>query len=156
MDASWTPAHPTRHHQRTRSPSKNARQTAQNTRHDGRRYAHTTTRRSDDGKAARMAHRTALAPSVPAPQPAPLPASADVVIIGGGVIGASIAFHLAEADAGRVLLLERDLPASGSSGKPLGGVRAQFSDPLNIRLGLRSLAAWRDFARRPGADIGLD
>ncbi|MYT28821.1 MULTISPECIES: FAD-binding oxidoreductase [unclassified Streptomyces] len=102
-----------------------------------------------------MAHSTASAPSLPDPQPAPLPVSADVVIIGGGVIGASIAFHLAEADAGRVLLLERDLPAGGSSGKPLGGVRAQFSDPLNIRLGLRSLDAWRDFARRPGADIGL-
>ncbi|MFF0626450.1 NAD(P)/FAD-dependent oxidoreductase [Streptomyces sp. NPDC004296] len=103
-----------------------------------------------------MAHPTALAPPVPDPQPAPLPSAADVVVVGGGVIGASIAFHLAEADAGRVLLLERDLPASGSSGKPLGGVRAQFSDPLNIRLGLRSLDAWRDFARRPGADIGLD
>ncbi|MEU7176851.1 MULTISPECIES: NAD(P)/FAD-dependent oxidoreductase [Streptomyces] len=86
----------------------------------------------------------------------PLPEQADVVIIGGGVIGASIAFHLAEADAGQVLLLERDEPASGSSGKPIGGVRAQFSDPLNIRLGLRSLDAWRGFARRPGADIGLD
>ncbi|KUL33488.1 sarcosine oxidase subunit beta [Streptomyces sp. NRRL F-4489] len=102
-----------------------------------------------------MPHPTATAPSVPHPKPAPLPAAADVVIIGGGVIGASIAFHLAEAAAGRILLLERDTPASGSSGKPLGGVRAQFSDPLNIRLGLRSLAAWHDFARRPGADIGL-
>ncbi|MEU5209158.1 FAD-binding oxidoreductase [Streptomyces sp. NPDC020742] len=90
-----------------------------------------------------------------APAQAPLPERADVVIIGGGVIGASIAFHLAEAGVARVLLLERDRPASGSSGKPLGGVRAQFSDPLNIRLGLRSLAAWRDFAQRPGADVGL-
>ncbi|MFG2227584.1 NAD(P)/FAD-dependent oxidoreductase [Streptomyces sp. NPDC048644] len=86
----------------------------------------------------------------------PVPEEADVVIIGGGVIGASIAFHLAEASAGRILLLERDRPASGSSGKPLGGVRAQFSDPLNIRLGLRSLDAWRDFGRRPGADLGLE
>ncbi|WP_275465657.1 NAD(P)/FAD-dependent oxidoreductase [Streptomyces noursei] len=102
-----------------------------------------------------MAHPTALAHPVPDPQPTPLPDAADVVVVGGGVIGASIAFHLAEAAVGRVLLLERDLPASGSSGKPLGGVRAQFSDPLNIRLGRRSLDAWRDFARRPGADIAL-
>ncbi|MFB6603083.1 NAD(P)/FAD-dependent oxidoreductase [Streptomyces noursei] len=102
-----------------------------------------------------MAHPTAPAHPVPDPQPTPLPDAADVVVVGGGVIGASIAFHLAEAAVGRVLLLERDLPASGSSGKPLGGVRAQFSDPLNIRLGRRSLDAWRDFARRPGADIAL-
>ncbi|MFE1772018.1 NAD(P)/FAD-dependent oxidoreductase [Streptomyces sp. NPDC059008] len=86
----------------------------------------------------------------------PLPEQADVVIIGGGVIGASIAFHLAEAGVTGVLLLERDRPASGSSGKPVGGVRAQFSDPLNIQLGLRSLDAWRDFARRPGAAVGLE
>ncbi|MFJ9416561.1 NAD(P)/FAD-dependent oxidoreductase [Streptomyces sp. NPDC101227] len=90
------------------------------------------------------------------PGTAALPEQADVVIIGGGVIGASIAFHLAEAGVRRVLLLERDRPASGSSGKPIGGVRAQFSDPLNIRLGRRSLDAWHSFARRPGADIGLE
>ncbi|QHC22338.1 NAD(P)/FAD-dependent oxidoreductase [Streptomyces sp. GS7] len=103
-----------------------------------------------------MAPSTASAPSASGSPPEPLPQAADVVIVGGGVIGASIAFHLAEAGAGRVLLLERELPASGSSGKPIGGVRAQFSDPLNIRLGLRSLDAWRDFTRRPGADIGLE
>ncbi|GAU70400.1 oxidoreductase [Streptomyces sp. NBRC 110611] len=87
---------------------------------------------------------------------AALPGAADVVVVGGGVIGASIAFHLAEAGAGRVLLPERDRPGAGSSGKPIGGVRAQFSDPVNIRLGRRSLEAWRDFTRRPGAEIGLE
>ncbi|MEU3709790.1 NAD(P)/FAD-dependent oxidoreductase [Streptomyces catenulae] len=105
------------------------------------------------GQTPDRAHRPGTAPT-PADLP-DLPDHADVVIVGGGVIGASTAFHLAEAGAGDVVLLERDRPASGSSGKPLGGVRAQFSDPLNIRLGLRSLDAWRDFARRPGADIGL-
>ncbi len=87
---------------------------------------------------------------------APLPATAEVVIVGGGVIGASIAFHLAEAGVRDVLVLERDEPASGSSGKPIGGIRAQFSDPLNIGLGQRSLEAWRQFATRPGADIGIE
>ncbi|WP_267243333.1 NAD(P)/FAD-dependent oxidoreductase [Streptomyces sp. PR69] len=82
--------------------------------------------------------------------------SAEAVIVGGGVIGASIAFHLAEAGVEDVLLLERDAPASGSSGKPIGGIRAQFSDPLNIRLGQRSLAAWRAFPDRPGAEIGVE
>lgn len=83
-----------------------------------------------------------------------LPRTADVVVVGGGVMGASVAFHLAEAGVG-VLLLERDGLGQGSSGKPLGGVRAQFSDPLNVELGARSLRAYEAFGDRPGADIGL-
>ncbi|WP_166347236.1 NAD(P)/FAD-dependent oxidoreductase [Phytoactinopolyspora limicola] len=83
------------------------------------------------------------------------PDHAEVVIIGGGVMGASIAFHLVEAGITDVVLVERDELASGSSGKPIGGVRAQFSDPLNIELGARSLTAYADFPHRPGHDIGL-
>ena len=84
-----------------------------------------------------------------------LPASAEVVIVGGGVIGTSIAFHLAEAGVGEVVLLERDALASGSTSRAAGGIRAQFSDPLNIVIALRSLEAFDDFARRPGAEIDL-
>jgi sarcosine oxidase, subunit beta len=84
------------------------------------------------------------------------PEAATVVIVGGGVMGASIAFHLAEAGVADVVLIERDELGSGSSGKPIGGVRAQFSDPLNIELGARSLRAFQDFPRRPGRDIKLD
>lgn len=87
-------------------------------------------------------------------QQGPVPPHAEVVIVGGGVIGSSVAFHLAEAGVG-VLLLERDALASGSSGKPIGGVRAQFSDPLNVALGARSLTRYADFNNRPGGDIGL-
>lgn len=83
------------------------------------------------------------------------PATAEVVIIGGGVIGTSIAFHLAEAGVEDVVLVERDTLGSGSSAKPLGGVRATFSDPGNIELGLRSLQAYEDFDRRFGTSIGL-
>ncbi|MFD2792625.1 NAD(P)/FAD-dependent oxidoreductase [Promicromonospora vindobonensis] len=83
-----------------------------------------------------------------------LPARAEVVVVGGGAIGASVAFHLAE-DGVDVLLLEADELASGSSGKPIGGVRAQFSDPANVDLGNRSLELYENFANRPGADIGL-
>ena len=82
------------------------------------------------------------------------PASADVVIIGGGVVGTSAAFHLAEAGAG-VVLLERDQLGSGSTSKAAGGVRTQFSDPLNIEIAQRSLAAFKDFDRRPGWEIDL-
>ena len=83
-----------------------------------------------------------------------LPERADVVVVGGGVIGASIAFHLAEAGAD-VCLLERDELASGSTSRAAGGFRAQFSDPLNIALGLRSIEAFTRFGERPGAEIDL-
>jgi sarcosine oxidase, subunit beta len=85
----------------------------------------------------------------------PLPAAADVVIIGGGVIGTSIAFHLAEAGVQNVVLVERAELGSGSTCKAAGGVRAQFSDVLNIQLGARSLEAFGRFGTRPGQEIDL-
>src|SRR5438874_11164455 len=85
---------------------------------------------------------------------APLPKSASAVIVGGGVIGTSAAFHLAEAGVD-VVLLERAALASGSTSRAAGGVRAQFSDALNIQLGQRSLAAFRGFDKRPGWEIDL-
>jgi sarcosine oxidase subunit beta len=86
---------------------------------------------------------------------ATLPDAADVVIVGGGVMGTSIAFHLAEAGVERVLLLERDGLGSGSTSKAAGGVRANFSDELNIALGARSLEAFAHFGERPGQEIDL-
>ena len=83
-----------------------------------------------------------------------LPSTADVVVVGGGVIGTSIAFHLAEAGTD-VCLLERDQLASGSTSRAAGGFRAQFSDPLNIAIGLRSIEAFTRFAERPGTEIDL-
>ena len=78
-----------------------------------------------------------------------------MVIVGGGVIGTSCAFHLAEAGIRDVVLAERSQLGSGSSSRAAGGVRAQFSDEINIKLGQRSLAAFTDFARRPGWEIGM-
>jgi sarcosine oxidase, subunit beta len=83
-----------------------------------------------------------------------LPESADVVVVGGGVIGTSAAFHLAEAGVD-VCLLERDELAGGSTSRAAGGFRAQFSDPLNVALGLRSIEAFMRFAERPGSEIDL-
>ncbi|MEU2063300.1 FAD-binding oxidoreductase [Streptomyces sp. NPDC013455] len=80
---------------------------------------------------------------------------ARVVIVGGGVMGTSIAWHLARAGVPDVVLVERDELASGSTSKAAGGVRAQFSDELNIRLGARSLEAFGRFADEVGQDIGL-
>ncbi|MFG2501124.1 NAD(P)/FAD-dependent oxidoreductase [Streptomyces sp. NPDC048441] len=94
--------------------------------------------------------------SSPSPSFRTVPPTADVVIIGGGVMGTSTAFHLAEAGVRNIVVVERGDLGRGSSGKPIGGVRAQFSDPLNIELGNRSLRAYQDFPHRPGADIRLD
>ncbi|GAA4533876.1 NAD(P)/FAD-dependent oxidoreductase [Amycolatopsis samaneae] len=85
----------------------------------------------------------------------PVPPRASVVIVGGGVIGTSIAFHLVEAGVTGVVLLERAELGSGSTCRAAGGVRAQFSDELNIRLGARSLEAFTRFAHRPGQEIDL-
>jgi sarcosine oxidase, subunit beta len=80
---------------------------------------------------------------------------AEVVVVGGGVMGTSVAFHLAEAGVEGVLLLERDELGAGSTSKAAGGVRAQFSDALNIQLGARGLEAFEGFAGRPGGEIDL-
>jgi sarcosine oxidase, subunit beta len=63
--------------------------------------------------------------------------SADVVIIGGGIVGSSIAYHLTEAGCTSVLVLEREShQGKGSTGKSMGGVRAQFATTVNIQMSL--------------------
>jgi sarcosine oxidase subunit beta len=84
-----------------------------------------------------------------------LPASASVVIIGGGVMGLSAAYHLARAGVRDVLLLDKDAFGAGSTSKAAGGVRAQFSDPVNITLGARSLETFRNFGALFGQEIDL-
>ncbi len=93
--------------------------------------------------------------TVSAPNQLRCSVNADVVIIGGGVMGASIAFNLAAAGAGSIVLVERDVPGSGSTSKAAGGVRCQFSDEVNIALSVRSLEILRDFESRFGIDIDL-
>jgi sarcosine oxidase subunit beta len=83
-----------------------------------------------------------------------VPSKADVVVIGGGVIGTSVAFHLADAGVD-VCLVERGELAGGSTSRAAGGIRAQFSDPLNIAIGLRSIEAFENFGEYPGAEIDL-
>ena len=83
------------------------------------------------------------------------PASASVVVIGGGVIGLSIAYHLASSGVRDVVLVEKNEFGSGSTGKAAGGVRAQFSDPANIELGQRSLRTFERFHEEFGQEIDL-
>jgi sarcosine oxidase subunit beta len=74
----------------------------------------------------------------------------EVVVVGGGAMGASVAWHLRELGVGDVVLLERDSLAAGSTGRSAGGIRAQFSDELNVRIALRSL---EEFGRMDRIDF---
>ena len=77
---------------------------------------------------------------------------ADVVIIGGGIVGSSIAYHLTEMGCKNVLVLERESQqGKGSTGKSMGGVRAQFSTPVNIRMSLYSIPFYASFHERLGS-----
>lgn len=71
---------------------------------------------------------------------------ADIVIIGGGVVGASVAYHLAARGIRDILILERESRQGlGSTGKATGGVRAQFETEINVRMSLYSIGFFRDW-----------
>ena len=76
--------------------------------------------------------------------------TADVVIIGGGVIGVSIAYHLAQKKAGEVILLEKGQLGEGSTSRSAGGIRSQFSTEINIRFSLESLKTFNRFEEEFG------
>ena len=80
---------------------------------------------------------------------------ADVVIVGGGIIGASIAYHLAARGVRDVVVLEREQLGSGSTTRNAGGVRLQFSTEINVRLSLRSLPRIERFQEEMGVDPHL-
>lgn len=81
--------------------------------------------------------------------------SADVVIIGAGIVGCSIAWHLAERGCSDIVILEREShPGKGSTGKSMGGVRAQFATEANIRMSLYSIPFFEDFEEMTGHPAG--
>jgi sarcosine oxidase subunit beta len=70
----------------------------------------------------------------------PVTKSAEVVIVGGGIVGSSIAYHLTDQGCSNVLVLEREAHQGlGSTGKSMGGVRAQFATKVNIQMSLYSI-----------------
>jgi sarcosine oxidase subunit beta len=72
--------------------------------------------------------------------------TADVVIIGSGIVGSSVAYHLAQAGCTNVLVVEREAhQGKGSTGKSMGGVRAQFSTPVNIQMSRYSIDFFSKF-----------
>jgi glycine/D-amino acid oxidase-like deaminating enzyme len=81
--------------------------------------------------------------------------SADVIIIGGGIVGSSIAYHLTEAGCRSVIVLEREThQGKGSTGKSMGGVRAQFVTPVNIQMSLYSIPFFARFDEVLGYQSG--
>jgi sarcosine oxidase subunit beta len=81
--------------------------------------------------------------------------TASVVIIGAGVIGASVAYHLARRGWREILVLDRlDSPGQGSTGKATGGFRAQYATPINVRLSLLSREKLRCFTEETGGNAG--
>ncbi len=83
----------------------------------------------------------------------------DAIVIGGGVIGTSIAYHFARFGCPRVLLLERDALGSGTTAQSSCIVRTHYSVPENVRLAQAGLAVFRDFSgylEDPEADAGFN
>lgn len=86
-----------------------------------------------------------------------LPSSADFIIIGGGVMGASIAYHLAKCGQKRILLLEKEeFFGQGATGRCAGGIRYQFATEVNIRLSMESLPMLERFEDEIGQAIGYN
>ena len=80
---------------------------------------------------------------------------ADVVVIGGGVMGTAALRYLAELGCRSPVLLERETLASGSTGHCAGGVRTLFSDELNVRIGLESIRRLQRFDEELGEQLDL-
>lgn len=87
------------------------------------------------------------------PTPAALPRRADVVVIGGGIIGCASAYYLAAAGLS-VALIERDTVSSQQSGRNWGFVRTQYRDPLELPLAVEALSIWPELERELGEAVG--
>ncbi len=78
---------------------------------------------------------------------------ASVVVIGGGIIGSAIAFNLLKMGIKNVCVFEKSYISSGSTGRCAGGIRQQWSSPLNVKLAMRSVKLFEQFEKDVGMDI---
>ena len=83
-----------------------------------------------------------------------VPGTASVVVIGGGVVGCSVAYHLARRGQRDVVVLERDAVGSGTTSKAAGGIRSQFPTETEIRFSLEAIGVFERFQEEFGVDIG--
>jgi len=83
-----------------------------------------------------------------------VPRAAEVVVIGGGVVGCSIAYHLARRGVRDVVVLERDAVGAGTTSKAAGGIRGQFPTETEIRFSQESQRVFESFAEEFGVDPG--
>src|SRR5918912_1571598 len=83
-----------------------------------------------------------------------LPRTADAVIVGGGVVGCAIAYHLARRGMSNVLVVERAAVGSGTTSKAAGGIRAQFATETEIRFSLEAIRVFERFEDEFGVDPG--
>ena len=83
-----------------------------------------------------------------------LPRTASVVVVGGGVVGCSIAYHLARRGQRDVVVLEREAVGAGTTSKAAGGIRSQFPTETEIRFSLEAIGVFERFQEEFGADIG--
>ncbi|HYK84092.1 MAG TPA: FAD-dependent oxidoreductase, partial [Ktedonobacteraceae bacterium] len=81
--------------------------------------------------------------------------SADILIIGGGVMGASIAYHLAKEGSSRIILLEREAICNGTTGRSGAIVRQHYSNDFTIRMAKESLTVFQHFNDLVGGDCGF-
>jgi sarcosine oxidase subunit beta len=83
-----------------------------------------------------------------------IPRTASTVIIGGGVVGCSIAYHLALRGQRDVVVVEREAVGAGTTSKAAGGIRAQFATETEVRFSLEAIRVFEGFEDEFGVDIG--
>jgi sarcosine oxidase subunit beta len=83
-----------------------------------------------------------------------IPGTASAIIIGGGVVGCSIAYHLARRGLRDVVVIERDAVGAGTTSKAAGGIRAQFPTETEVRFSLEAIRVFENFREEFGVDIG--
>ena len=84
------------------------------------------------------------------------PKTADVVIIGGGVVGTATAYYLAKSGRKNVVLVEKNTVCSGSTGRCGAGIRAQWGLELNCRMALSCLDTFEQLDEELGLPTGLN